>query len=118
MLFNVLHRKEMWHILYSPSEKPNDLQTVYWGCVYMCRRLEKLLCTVIIFEHMGHKCISENQMSISHFSGGCPDLKVTFSKDMKDTTRSRYACYDPIVDYGEKLKSDNVQIRYVAKSLY
>lgn len=28
MLFNVLHRKEMWHILYSPSEKPNDLQAV------------------------------------------------------------------------------------------
>lgn len=33
MLFNVVRRKEMWHILYSPSEKPNDLQTVWWGCV-------------------------------------------------------------------------------------
>lgn len=84
-------------------------------CVHV-QKVGKTVCTVIIFEHMGHKCISENQMYISHFSGGCPDLKVTYSKDMKDTTRSRYACFDPAVDYGEKLKSDNVQIRDLAKS--
>jgi len=78
----------------------------------MCRRWEKLY-TVIVFEH---KCISENQIYISHFPGGCPNLKVTFSKNMKTNTRSRYACYDPIVDYGKELKSDNVQILYVAKA--
>lgn len=44
------------------------------------------------------------------FSGGCPRNKVTFSKDIKDKTRSRYACYSPGVDYGEKLKANNVQI--------
>ncbi|KAL1260978.1 hypothetical protein QQF64_008805 [Cirrhinus molitorella] len=31
--------------------------------------------------------------------GGCPKLKVTFSKDMKQNTRSTYACYNPAVDY-------------------
>ncbi|XP_052472271.1 complement C4 [Carassius gibelio] len=31
--------------------------------------------------------------------GGCPKQKVTFSKDMKDNTRSLYACYSPSVDY-------------------
>ncbi|RXN18763.1 complement C4-like protein [Labeo rohita] len=31
--------------------------------------------------------------------GGCPKLKVTFSRDMKHNTRSSYACYSPAVDY-------------------
>ncbi|KAK7171995.1 hypothetical protein R3I93_004325 [Phoxinus phoxinus] len=39
--------------------------------------------------------------------GGCPNLKVTFSKDMKDNTRSRYACYDPVVDYVYVIKMIN-----------
>ncbi|KAB5550613.1 hypothetical protein PHYPO_G00055780 [Pangasianodon hypophthalmus] len=31
--------------------------------------------------------------------GGCPRLKVTFSKNMEEKTRSFYACYSPTVDY-------------------
>uniref|UniRef100_A0A673IY24 Complement C4-like n=1 Tax=Sinocyclocheilus rhinocerous TaxID=307959 RepID=A0A673IY24_9TELE len=36
--------------------------------------------------------------------GGCPRLKVTFSKDMKHNTRSSYACYSPGVDYAYVIK--------------
>uniref|UniRef100_A0A672Q448 Complement C4-like n=1 Tax=Sinocyclocheilus grahami TaxID=75366 RepID=A0A672Q448_SINGR len=36
--------------------------------------------------------------------GGCPRLKVTFSKDMKHNTRSSYACYSPGVDYAYVMK--------------
>ncbi|KAI4879807.1 hypothetical protein NFI96_030760 [Prochilodus magdalenae] len=32
-------------------------------------------------------------------SGGCPRMKVTFSKNMEETTRRRYACFSPVVDY-------------------
>ncbi|XP_056127943.1 complement C4 [Rhinichthys klamathensis goyatoka] len=39
--------------------------------------------------------------------GGCPNLKVTFSKDMKNNTRSRFACYDPTVDYVYVIKMVN-----------
>lgn len=31
--------------------------------------------------------------------GGCPRLKVTFSKNMNLQTRSSYACFSPVVDY-------------------
>ncbi|XP_072547604.1 complement C4 isoform X2 [Salminus brasiliensis] len=31
--------------------------------------------------------------------GGCPRLKVTFSKNMDRDTRSTYACFSPVVDY-------------------
>lgn len=39
--------------------------------------------------------------------GGCPKLKVTFSKDMKHNTRSSYACYNPTVDYVYVIKIIN-----------
>ncbi|XP_073674564.1 complement C4-B [Garra rufa] len=39
--------------------------------------------------------------------GGCPKLKVTFSKDMKDNTRITYACYSPAVDYVYVIKVVN-----------
>lgn len=39
--------------------------------------------------------------------GGCPSLKVTFSKDMKEDTRRGYACYDPAVDYVYVIKMIN-----------
>lgn len=31
--------------------------------------------------------------------GGCPQLKVTFSKNMNQQTRRSYACFSPVVDY-------------------
>ncbi|XP_051534412.1 complement C4 [Myxocyprinus asiaticus] len=31
--------------------------------------------------------------------GGCPKLRVTFSKNMKENTRSLFACFSPVVDY-------------------
>ncbi|XP_073719211.1 complement C4 isoform X2 [Misgurnus anguillicaudatus] len=31
--------------------------------------------------------------------GSCPKLKVTFSKNINENTRSDFACYSPIVDY-------------------
>ncbi|KAM9469330.1 complement C4-B [Clarias gariepinus] len=31
--------------------------------------------------------------------GSCPQLKGTFSEDMNENTRSRYACFSPSVDY-------------------
>uniref|UniRef100_A0A8C9WRG5 Complement component 4 n=1 Tax=Scleropages formosus TaxID=113540 RepID=A0A8C9WRG5_SCLFO len=39
--------------------------------------------------------------------GHCPKIKVTFSKNMEKSTRSNYACFSPIVDYGERLKHLN-----------
>lgn len=39
--------------------------------------------------------------------GDCPKLKVTFSKDMKQKTRSSYACYSPVVDYVYVIKIIN-----------
>ncbi|XP_067306533.1 complement C4 [Pseudorasbora parva] len=39
--------------------------------------------------------------------GGCPKLKATFRKDMKQSTRNSYACYDPIVDYVYVIKIIN-----------
>ncbi|KAK9962381.1 hypothetical protein ABG768_007751 [Culter alburnus] len=51
--------------------------------------------------------------------GGCPKLKVTFSKDIESKTRSRYACYNPTVDYVYVIKilnssSDEVFMYYTA----
>lgn len=31
--------------------------------------------------------------------GGCPKLKVTFSRNIDQNTRSDFACYSPVVDY-------------------
>uniref|UniRef100_A0A3B4BTP1 Anaphylatoxin-like domain-containing protein n=1 Tax=Pygocentrus nattereri TaxID=42514 RepID=A0A3B4BTP1_PYGNA len=36
--------------------------------------------------------------------GGCPRMKVTFSKNMEEDTRSRYACFSSIVDYGKEIR--------------
>ncbi|XP_036420920.1 complement C4-B [Colossoma macropomum] len=49
--------------------------------------------------------------------GGCPRMKVTFSKNMEQDTRSRYACFSPIVDYVYTVKilnssDDGVFITY------
>ncbi|KTF74286.1 hypothetical protein cypCar_00043860, partial [Cyprinus carpio] len=45
--------------------------------------------------------------------GGCPRNKVTFSKDIKDKTRSRYACYSPGVDYAYVIKVLNSSTDHV-----
>ncbi|XP_017564087.2 complement C4 isoform X1 [Pygocentrus nattereri] len=49
--------------------------------------------------------------------GGCPRMKVTFSKNMEEDTRSRYACFSSIVDYVYTVKilnysDDGVFITY------
>ncbi|XP_017346150.1 complement C4-A [Ictalurus punctatus] len=49
--------------------------------------------------------------------GGCPRPKVTFSKNMDSNTRTRYACFSPIVDYVYTVKilnssSDGVFLSY------
>ncbi|XP_027013009.2 complement C4 [Tachysurus fulvidraco] len=49
--------------------------------------------------------------------GGCPRLKVTFSKNMEANTRTEYACFLPSVDYVYTVKilsfsSDGVFISY------
>lgn len=95
-------------IFYTAPHKSPMISKLCSGDVCTCAEGEK---NSVYFDICFAEVETMYLFDISHlFSGGCPKLKVTFSKDMKHNTRSSYACYSPVVDYGEKLKANTVQI--------